>query len=148
MSIPTQIQCISGSFLGATQVSRRLKGEDKKKRRSMAARSTKATIRCHYEVLGVDPSIPQEDLPKVYRKLALQLHPDKNRDNPEAAAEKFKELQKAYVIPLCLSFSLFLSLSLSLFIDIHLFLLILKKVTPCYQIRMRDNGMTTIVRTS
>ena len=64
----------------------------------MAARSSGKVARCHYEVMGVDRSITQTDLAKAYRKLALQLHPDKNRDDPEAAAERFKELQRAYTV--------------------------------------------------
>jgi len=53
-------------------------------------------MRCHYEVLDVPRNVSGEELTKIYRKLALKYHPDKNLDDVEAATEKFKELQQAY----------------------------------------------------
>ena len=55
------------------------------------------TRRDYYEVLGVghDASLP--DIKRAYRKLAVQLHPDRNPDNPEAE-ERFKEASEAYAV--------------------------------------------------
>ena len=48
-----------------------------------------------YQTLGVDKKASAEDLKKAYRKLAMQYHPDKNKDNKEAES-KFKEISEAY----------------------------------------------------
>ena len=53
--------------------------------------------RDYYEVLGVDRAATETELKKAYRKLALELHPDRNPDNPEAE-EKFKEASEAYSV--------------------------------------------------
>ncbi len=53
--------------------------------------------RDYYEVLGVDRSVEDRDLKKAYRKLALQLHPDRNPDDPESE-EKFKQVSEAYQV--------------------------------------------------
>jgi molecular chaperone DnaJ len=53
--------------------------------------------RDYYEVLGVTKSASADDIKKAYRKLAIQYHPDKNPDNPEAE-DKFKEAAEAYEV--------------------------------------------------
>lgn len=54
-------------------------------------------VRDPYEVLAVDRSVSDADLKKAFRRLARQLHPDVNRDDPDAE-EKFKEAAEAYEI--------------------------------------------------
>ena len=50
-----------------------------------------------YQVLGLEqgPGSNEAEIRKAYRLLALKKHPDKNPDNPHAAAE-FDRIQKAY----------------------------------------------------
>jgi len=48
-----------------------------------------------YEVLGVKPDAKPDELRKVYRNLAKQLHPDLNPGKPEAEA-RFKSVSAAY----------------------------------------------------
>jgi molecular chaperone DnaJ len=51
--------------------------------------------RDYYEVLGVQRGASADEMKKSYRKLAMQYHPDRNKDNKDAEA-KFKELNEAY----------------------------------------------------
>ena len=48
-----------------------------------------------YRTLGVSRSASEKDIKSAYRKLAKELHPDRNTDNPKAA-ERFSEVTNAY----------------------------------------------------
>ncbi|MFC0206275.1 DnaJ C-terminal domain-containing protein [Novosphingobium soli] len=48
-----------------------------------------------YTTLGVPRGASEKDIKSAYRKLAKELHPDTNKDNPKAA-ERFSEVTRAY----------------------------------------------------
>src|SRR5438105_347719 len=56
-----------------------------------------AIKRDYYEVLGVSRTATAEELKRAYRKLALQFHPDRNPNDPQAEA-RFKEVNEAYEV--------------------------------------------------
>src|ERR1700733_4546293 len=51
----------------------------------------------YYEVLKVEGTATDGELKTAYRKLAMQYHPDRNPNNPEAE-EKFKVCSEAYTV--------------------------------------------------
>jgi molecular chaperone DnaJ len=50
-----------------------------------------------YELLGVPRDASEQDVKKAFRRLARELHPDVNAEDPQAA-DKFKEAAEAYEI--------------------------------------------------
>ena len=50
-----------------------------------------------YKILGISKKASQEEIKESFRKLARKYHPDKN-PNDETAAEKFKNISRAYSI--------------------------------------------------
>jgi hypothetical protein len=56
----------------------------------------------YYEIMNVAPSASQEDIRKAYKKISLQLHPDKvaqRRDsNPEQARAQYIKVQEAHAV--------------------------------------------------
>jgi len=51
----------------------------------------------YYETLGIEETATDKEIKDVYRKLALQYHPDRNPDKPKAA-EKMKSINEAYAV--------------------------------------------------
>src|SRR5438309_1213110 len=56
-----------------------------------------SATRDYYEVLGVSRGASDADIKKAFRRLARELHPDVNKDDPQAE-EKFKEAAEAYEV--------------------------------------------------
>ena len=50
-----------------------------------------------YEILGISREATESEIKKRYRKLARDLHPDRNKDNKEAE-ERFKKVSAAYAV--------------------------------------------------
>jgi hypothetical protein len=51
----------------------------------------------YYEILGVSPNASQDEIKKSFRNLALQHHPDKNK-NSEESKQKFMKIIEAYEV--------------------------------------------------
>ena len=51
--------------------------------------------RCYYETLSVSRTATDGEIKTSYRKLAMQWHPDRNRDD-KSAETRFKEISEAY----------------------------------------------------
>lgn len=51
----------------------------------------------YYEILGVSPDASQAEIKKSFRNLALQHHPDKNK-NSEESKQKFMRIIEAYEV--------------------------------------------------
>ena len=56
-----------------------------------------ADKRDYYEVLGVARDASEAEIKKAYKKLAVQLHPDRNPGDA-TAEERFKEASEAFEV--------------------------------------------------
>lgn len=52
----------------------------------------------YYDLLGLESGATADEIKAGYRKQALIWHPDKNKDNPEEAHARFKEISEAYQV--------------------------------------------------
>ena len=51
----------------------------------------------YYDILELSKDASQKQIRDAYRRLALMHHPDRNKDNPEAA-ERMKEINESYAV--------------------------------------------------
>jgi curved DNA-binding protein len=51
----------------------------------------------YYQILGVPKSASADEIKKAYRKMALKVHPDRNKGD-KASEAKFKEVNEAYAV--------------------------------------------------
>ncbi|KKU09835.1 MAG: Chaperone protein DnaJ [Candidatus Woesebacteria bacterium GW2011_GWB1_45_5] len=52
----------------------------------------------YYDILGVSKGASADEIKKAYRKQALEWHPDRHKDDKEAAEKRFKEINEAYQV--------------------------------------------------
>ncbi|KKS96163.1 MAG: Chaperone protein DnaJ-like protein [Microgenomates group bacterium GW2011_GWC1_43_13] len=52
----------------------------------------------YYDILGISKSATVDEIKKAYRKQALEWHPDRHKEDKEAAEKRFKEINEAYQV--------------------------------------------------
>lgn len=52
----------------------------------------------YYDILGVSKSASADEIKKAYRKQAVEWHPDKHKEEKDAAERRFKEINEAYQV--------------------------------------------------
>ena len=53
--------------------------------------------RDYYQILGAEKNADSKRIKEAYREQAFRYHPDRNKENPEAA-EKMKHVNEAYAV--------------------------------------------------
>jgi DnaJ family protein C protein 3 len=76
-------------------------GNVRQKIQQMNNRKRIAERKDYYKVLGIPRDASVKEIRRAYRQLALEWHPDKNRDDPakhELSEKKYQEITEAYEI--------------------------------------------------
>ncbi|KAI0804553.1 DnaJ-domain-containing protein [Irpex lacteus] len=92
---PTQVSNTSASRPTVTNGSTSQSAQETPRRGRKIGTDARPLETGYYDLLGVPVDATTDEIKKAYRRLAIKLHPDKNRDDPNAE-EKFKEIAIAY----------------------------------------------------
>lgn len=52
----------------------------------------------YYTALGLKRGADDNAIKKAFKKLAIKYHPDKNKDDPEGAKQRFQKIANAYEV--------------------------------------------------
>lgn len=52
----------------------------------------------YYKLLNVKRGASEAEIKKKFKKQAIKFHPDKNKDDPEGAKQKFQKIANAYEV--------------------------------------------------
>ena len=52
----------------------------------------------YYAALGLKRGADENAIKKAFKKLAIKYHPDKNKDDPEGAKQRFQKIANAYEV--------------------------------------------------
>lgn len=75
---------------------RRQRKAQRKKEKKKEAGTQSAGLLAYYRILGCKAGNRLSTIKKRFKKLALEHHPDRNPDDPEAE-ERFKRINDAYI---------------------------------------------------
>jgi DnaJ-class molecular chaperone len=50
----------------------------------------------YYQLLGLKKGATDDQIKKAFKKMAIKFHPDKNKDDPDGAKQKFQKIANAY----------------------------------------------------